>query len=317
LPANVEEHVGDARLEDVPGHSPKQRPGLHAIVHIDAGGTAANGIDAGQVRGRLLQRVHDAIVVILRIGLVVRVPFRLIAEDDASVDHSGDLAVAATQIEPDAAAVEISSERLRLRTFRRHVARVDDGKLVTEHQLADEVRVESSGLRIAIVGDEVLCQGRRAIDVNAPSTARPENEFDEAFQEKRIGRRLWVGIGQCARVESEDRAVGLLERDANRHAAASSVDKLVVGVHGEHGRAKTWIQHRGYARSDQRNVDRHSQSGPREPGSISAAGQNDIRTSVRVHLTYTFEARTRNFPWLLLSSLPPSGGNVRSARTSG
>ena len=192
---------------------------------------------------------------------MVRVPLRLVAEDDAAVDHCGDLAVAATQIEPDAAAVEISSERLRLRTFRRHVARVHDGKLVTEHQLADEVRVESSGLRIAIVRDEVLGQGRRAVDVNAPSTTRPEDEFDEALQEERIRRRLCVGLGQDARVESEDRAVGLLERDANRHAAASSVDELVVSVHGEHGRAKTWIQHRGYARSDQRNVDRHGHLG--------------------------------------------------------
>ena len=38
-----------------------------------------------------------------------------------------------------------------------------------------------------------------------------------------------------------------------------------------------------------------------EPGSIAATGQNDIRTGVRLHLTYTFEARTRQ----LLSWLPP------------
>ena len=76
----------------------------------------------GRCAAALLQRVHDAVEVILRIRLVVRVPDRLFAEDDAAVDDRRDLAIAAAEIEPDPASFEMTAERLGFRVLRREIA---------------------------------------------------------------------------------------------------------------------------------------------------------------------------------------------------
>ena len=115
---HLEEEVLHPRVEQVVRHAAKERAGLDPVVDVDAGGAAADGVDARQVRGRLVQRVHDPVEVVLRVRLVVRIPHRLVAEDDPAVDDRRDLAIAAAEIEADAAALEMAAERLACRSAR-------------------------------------------------------------------------------------------------------------------------------------------------------------------------------------------------------
>ena len=82
-----------------------------SLFYIDACSAPADGIDARQMRGGTFQRVVDAVVMVLRVALEIRVPGDLLGEDHLAVDDRGALAVGAAEIEPDPAAVEVAAER--------------------------------------------------------------------------------------------------------------------------------------------------------------------------------------------------------------
>ena len=145
---NMFAHAG---VEHVLRHAAEERSDLDAIVDVDAGGASADGVNPRQMGRGLLQRVHDAVEVILRIRLVIRIPDRLVAEDDRPVDERRDLAIAAAEIEADAATVKMTAERPRLRVLGRQIARVHDLQRMIEHPLADQVGIESAGRRVAVV----------------------------------------------------------------------------------------------------------------------------------------------------------------------
>ena len=63
-------------LEIVGRHAAEERGHAHFVVHINARGAAADGVHARQVRGGALQRVVDAVEVILRVALEIRIPRR-------------------------------------------------------------------------------------------------------------------------------------------------------------------------------------------------------------------------------------------------
>src|ERR1017187_2675010 len=106
----VEEEAADARVEFVLGDGAVERADAYFVGHVDAGGRAANGIDARQVGGGAVQGIVDAVVVILRVALHGGVPGDLVAEDDLAIDDGGALAVAGAQVEADAAAIQVASE---------------------------------------------------------------------------------------------------------------------------------------------------------------------------------------------------------------
>ena len=155
----VAKDVPHALLEGVGRHAPEQRGELHLVVDVDAGRAAADGVDARQVLGRPVQRIHDPVPVVLRVGLVVGIPFGLLAPDDAAVDDRRHLAVAAPEIEADAAAVEVPAELGGRRSLRRQLVRRHHLDRVTVDALADDLRVEAAG---------------RACRENARAALRPE-----------------------------------------------------------------------------------------------------------------------------------------------
>jgi hypothetical protein len=140
------------------------------------------------MRGGLLQRVHDAVEVILRIRLVVGIPFRLVAEHDAAVDDGGGLAIAAAEVEADPAPVQMPPQRLGDRPLRRQIARTHDLERAIEHPLADQVRVESTSGGVAVVRGQLGGGHRRPVDVDAPAAARPEKELDEPLEVGGVAR---------------------------------------------------------------------------------------------------------------------------------
>ena len=64
----VEEEAADARVELVLRDGAVERADADFVGDVDARGAAADGIDARQVGGGALQRIVDAVVVILRVG---------------------------------------------------------------------------------------------------------------------------------------------------------------------------------------------------------------------------------------------------------
>ena len=99
------------RVEQVLRDAAVKRADANLVVHVDAGRAAPDGVDARQVRRRALQRIVDAVEVILGIGLAAGVPGHFLAEDHFAVDDGRGLAVARAQIEADAAAFEMPAER--------------------------------------------------------------------------------------------------------------------------------------------------------------------------------------------------------------
>ena len=136
---NFQKHVLHLTIENIRRHTAKKRCNLHAVVHIDARSTAANGIHARQMCGCFLQRIHDAIEVILRIGLEVRIPFRLLAEHNFAINHRCCFAITAAEIETDTTTAEMTTKRFCQSAFWRDVARVDDFNPVIEHLFADDL----------------------------------------------------------------------------------------------------------------------------------------------------------------------------------
>ncbi len=105
------EQAADAAIKVFRGNAAKERTGAGLIIDIDTGGAAADGIDAGKLRGGQLQAVADAVEVIGRVGLKVGVPLDLLGEDDLAVDEGGAFAVAAPEVEADAAAFQVVLHR--------------------------------------------------------------------------------------------------------------------------------------------------------------------------------------------------------------
>src|SRR6478609_7437086 len=106
------------------------------------------------MRRRLPQRIHDAVEVVLRVGLEIGIPFRLLAEDDLAINHRCGLAITAAEIETDATAFEIAPERTGVGAFRRDVLGADYLDGVIKHPFADDLGIELPCGVIAIMRSE-------------------------------------------------------------------------------------------------------------------------------------------------------------------
>ena len=139
---DFEKQIPDALVEHVGRHPAEERGDLDAVIHINARGAAADGIHPRQMGRRLLQRIHDAVVVILGIGLEIWVPHRFLAENHLAVHDGRHLAVAAPEVEADAAAVQVPAQRSGAAPLRRQGLRMHHLDGVVEHPLAHEVRIK-------------------------------------------------------------------------------------------------------------------------------------------------------------------------------
>ncbi len=140
---DAQEHVLD--LAEALGRDAAEEGGHHgAVVDVDAGRAAADGIHPGQFGGGRLEGGHDLAVVILGVGVLARLPDDLFAEDRLAIHHRADLAVGCAQVEADPAAVQVAAEGFAGLAGRRHFRRIagDDREGLLVDLLAHEEVVE-------------------------------------------------------------------------------------------------------------------------------------------------------------------------------
>ena len=107
------------------------------------------------MRGRFPQRIHDAIEMILRVGLHGRRPRDLIAENYLPIDYRRRLAVAGAQVKPDAASFEMPAQGPSLGALRRDVPGLDQFQRMIEHPLADHIRIKFAGWRFLPTSEQL------------------------------------------------------------------------------------------------------------------------------------------------------------------
>ena len=97
---------------------------------------------------------------------------------------------------------------------------------VVEHPLAHEVRIKLPGGSLAVMRCQLRCQRRRPVKVNPETAPRPEQELRDALQVSEVARRLRMALRQHLRREMGDSAVGLFQRQADRHSAGRGLRLL-------------------------------------------------------------------------------------------
>ena len=123
-------------MKNVGRHASEKRGHFNPVIHVHTRRAAANGIDPRQVRGSFLEGIHDAIIMVLRIGLGTWVPNRFLAKNDSAVNNGGHFAVATPQIKADTAAIKVPSKLPGLSVFAGDIASVHELERVIEHALA-------------------------------------------------------------------------------------------------------------------------------------------------------------------------------------
>ena len=181
---------------------------------------------------------------ILGVGLEIRVPDGFVAEHDLAFDDRRHFAVAAAEVEADAAPVQMAAQRSGAAAFGRQGFRMDHLDRVIEHPLAHEVRVELARGCLAIMRRQLRGQRRRPVEVNAEAAARPEQELRDALQVSEIARRLRMGVRQNRGREVGDVAVGLFQGQADGHGVARGLRLRTKGAVGQDRGPKRRVEHR-------------------------------------------------------------------------
>src|SRR5206468_1030701 len=84
-------------------------------------------------------------------------------------------------------------------------------------------------------------EGSRAVEIDAKSSAGPQQEFQRAFDIKEIGRGIRLALRQRQFI-TRDISIGLFEGDPNRHALALLLNPLAESPVGQYRRAKPAIE---------------------------------------------------------------------------
>ena len=247
----IEEHVPDPRLEGLGGDAAKQRGEPDPVVDVNARSAAAYGVDARKMRRRAAQRVHDAVPVVLRVALVVRVPLELFAPDDSAVHERRHLAVAPAEVEPDAAAVEVPAERRGGGPRGRQIRRRDHLDRVAVDAVPDDRRVEAARGAVAEMSAQPLDQRDGRVEVNAEAAARPQRELDQPLEHPGVGHGGGIVVREQIGREAGDSAVRLLEREAYVDRASGGPRALLEDALGQRGGAEQRVEHRRHARGDE------------------------------------------------------------------
>ena len=110
-PGGLEMKGCECGLEERLRDGAVERADPHLIVHVHAGGAAADGIHARKLRGGAAQRILDAIEVMCGSDWA-KLPGSLIAPDGAALPGArGALAIAGAEVEADAAAIQVAAQR--------------------------------------------------------------------------------------------------------------------------------------------------------------------------------------------------------------
>ncbi len=222
---------------------PEERSHHGPVVDVDAGGAPADGVDPRQPGGGLVKPGHDLMVMVGRVGLVPGVPGDLLAEDGLPIHDGAHLAVARAEVEPDAAAVQVTAERPGLLVGGRHA--VGRGGLDDElpviggrHQVGVETPAAPPRVRFL----QELGHFRGTADDDLIPAPHPEQRLDQAFGIPEPGFEQGVRPGKHGRFEPAQRAVGPLETDDQRHGSRRRDGGLPEGPVPEHGGRETGMK---------------------------------------------------------------------------
>src|SRR5262249_49982566 len=107
LSGYVEVEGLDALLEEIGRDLAKERGDARLVVDEDARRAHPDGVDMRQVFGGAPDRVVDAVEMVLRVGVRLRLPNDFAGEDFLAVDHRRRFAVASPRVKPDAVTLQV------------------------------------------------------------------------------------------------------------------------------------------------------------------------------------------------------------------
>src|SRR5262249_23029144 len=96
----------DVLVELIGWHLAEQGCDAGLVVDVDAGRADADGVDAGHVLGGATDRIIDAVEVVLRIAIDLRLPHDFAGENLFAVNDRSRFSIAASGVESDAATFE-------------------------------------------------------------------------------------------------------------------------------------------------------------------------------------------------------------------
>ena len=144
---------------------------------------------------------------ILRIGLEIRIPFCLLAEDDFAINHGCGFAIAATEVKADATTAKMPTERRGRSAFGWNVARADDFNRAIKHFLPDDLGIKPARGIVAIMRGESGDKIGWGIAINSRATARPQEKLGDAFEVLVIRIELICRFGKNLRREVAYRTI--------------------------------------------------------------------------------------------------------------
>ena len=195
--------------------------------------------------GRPFERLHDVVEMPLRIGLRHGIPAEFLAENDLAIDERGRLPVTGPEIEPDAAAFQMASQRSGVGPGGGNILCHDYFKRMPVNALSHDVRVEFTRGGFAKILLQLAAQGGGPVEVHPVSSARPEQEFNQSFHAKKVRGRPRRIVREEGRIEMENGTVGLFEREPGRDGMAGGGGpgrKSAMGEsRGTESRIKGWL----------------------------------------------------------------------------
>ncbi len=144
------------------------------------------------MRGGFPQRIHDAVELILRVGLRIRIPNDFLAENHFSINDGGRLAIAAAQIEANPATVQVTAQRRGGGAGGRNVPSDNDFEGPLVNPVAHDIGVEFARCVFLEMPAQGLANRVRAIPINTVTAPAPQQKFYNALDVSEISRRAGI-----------------------------------------------------------------------------------------------------------------------------
>ena len=159
--------------------------------------------------GGALQRILDAVPVIVPVGFLDWRPGDFFGENGLAIDHRGAFAVAAAEIEADTAAVPVASDGNG--GFPGSGAFVGlaggDSEGFAKYAVSHEIGIKGAGAARRIFPGECSGELRTAADPEMRAALLPEQGFQQTFDVAEVDCGGGVGPGKNRGVEAVNRAV--------------------------------------------------------------------------------------------------------------
>jgi hypothetical protein len=210
-------------------HGTEERGDHDMIVDVDAGGTAADGIDAREMLGGELEAVVDAVVVEFRIRLVFGVPGDFRGEDRFAILDGSELIIAGAEIKSDPTTVQVTAESHRGFLWGGDLVGIDG----FHHERVaidpfEQFDVERAGAAATVDFREGITEAARAADGQFPAANLPEEELDQALGVGGGGLVMGGSKGQDLGVEHRGLAVVTFQGQGQRKASGCGIDGAAV-----------------------------------------------------------------------------------------